>query len=390
MLTSTTTSTTGAPTTIPIAEPWIDDSDVAEVAAAVRTSWGVNAYKYTRLFEADVAERLDRRFALSTCSGSAAIHLAMLAAEIGPGDEVIVPDATWIGSAAPVVWVGATPVFADVEAANGCLSVETIRHLVTPRTKAVVVVDLMGNLPDWDALEAFCKQRGLILIEDAAQAMGAHIEGRMAGSFGHMSIFSFAGNKTITSGEGGVLLTDDPGFYRRAATLRDHGKAPDGLPMYQTEIGQRYRMSDLQGALARAQLRRLDDIVERKREVLGVYRSVLSNVPGLRMNPGYEEDRSVFWMTTAMLEEPLVTRRAELVKRLADAGVSSRPFFYPLSSLPAFAKVPGVAEWAAANRNAHDLHHRGLCLPSGPGTDLAMIRKVAEILRNLAIEMVAE
>ena len=197
------------PARIPIAGPWITEKEIRYVTEAVANGWYANAAKYQTAFEQAFAAFTGRRYGISLPSCTAGLHLALMALGIGPGDEVVVPDVTWIATSAPVSYVGATPVFADVDPSSWCITAESIAAVLTPKTKAVIVVDLYGNMPDLDPILDLCRERDVAVIEDAAEAAGATYKGRPAGSFGGFSAFSFHGSKTLTTGEGGILLLDD-------------------------------------------------------------------------------------------------------------------------------------------------------------------------------------
>jgi len=211
---------------VPVAGPWITEREVRYVADAAASDWYGQAGRYLGRFERAMADHCQRRFACALPSCTAGLHLALAAAGIGPGDEVIVPDVTWIASVAPVRYLGATAVMADMAADSWCLTAASIQACITPRTKAIIVVDLYGQMPDMDEIVALAAQHGITLIEDSAEAVGATYKGQPAGSFGRASCFSFHGSKTVTTGEGGMLLTDDKAFFDRVMVLRDHGGCP--------------------------------------------------------------------------------------------------------------------------------------------------------------------
>lgn len=368
---------------IPVAGPWITDREIDYVRDAVATAWYDDAGRYPRRFEEAFAARMDRVFAVSLPSCTSGLHLALRAAGVGPGDEVIVADATWIASAAPISYVGATPVFADVDPATWCLSPDTVAAALTPRTKAVIAVDLYGNMPDLVGLERMAAARGFALVEDAAEAVGSSLDGRPAGNFGQASVFSFHGSKTLTTGEGGMLLTDDPAFHRTVLRLRDHGREPGDVMFRNIEVGFKYRMSALQAALGLAQLERLDELVTRKREIFDWYRDGLGEGAPLVLNPPIPGCHNSYWMVTAILDPGLALDKETVIAALKAQGVDCRPFFYPLSSLKAYTDSPDQARAAANNATAYTLSRLGLNLPSALCLRRKDVARVCDILLRI-------
>ncbi len=365
---------------IPIAGPWITQKEIDYVAEAVRTAWYANANKYNLRFEQAFSERINRRFAMSLPSGTSGLHLALAGLGIGPGDEVIVPELTWIATAAPISYVGATPVFADVDRRSWCLDAAALEARIGPRTKAAIAVDLYGNMPDWDALGAVANRHGIALIEDAAEAIGSRFRNRPAGSFGVASAFSFHGSKTLTTGEGGMLVTNDATLYRRWLILRDHGRDPGDTMFLNNEIGFKYRMSALQAALGLAQLERLDELVARKREIFDWYRARLSEV--VTLNSEAPDTLNTYWMVTALTDARSGPSKETLIPLLRDAGVDCRPFFYPLSALPAYRGCPSAQDASTRNPTAYDIAWRGINLPSGFNMDQSLVERVATVLSD--------
>ena len=262
---------------IPIAGPSITQKEIDYVSEAVKTAWYDNANVFHERFERAFAAHCGRKYAISLPSCTSGLHLALLALGIGEGDEVIVPDCTWIASVAPVHYVGATPVFADIDPDSWCLSSEAFESAISPRTKAAIVVDLYGAMPDWDRISEIAARHGIVLIEDAAEAAGSLWRERPAGSFGTMSAFSFHGSKTLTTGEGGMLVLDDDHLRTRVLQLRDHGRVPGDTMFFNEEVGWKYKMSSMQAALGLAQLERLDELVGKKRQIFSWYRQALAD-----------------------------------------------------------------------------------------------------------------
>jgi perosamine synthetase len=366
---------------IPVAGPWVTEKEVAMVAQAAAEGWYEHSGLYPQRFEEAFARYLGVRFAVAVPHCTAAIHLALASLNIGPGDEVIVPDITWIASVAPVCYVGATPVFADVDPSTWCLSVESVRACITERTKAIISVGLYGLMPDMNALSALAAERGLKLIEDAAQALGSRLGGRLAGTFGDVGVFSFHGSKLLTTGEGGMFVTADEHILERVLLLRDHGRSKGSF--YNTEVGFKYRMSGLQAAFGLAQLERIEELIERKREIFAWYHQRLAGVPGMKLNAEPEGYFSTYWMTTAVLDESRSLDSHRLMQALAGVDIDTRPFFHPLSSLPAFSASPQAKAAQARNRTAYWLSPKGLNLPSAMRLTRPQVERVCDVLLGI-------
>jgi perosamine synthetase len=323
---------------IPVTGPWITQHEINYVTEAVKNAWYEKHDLYHKQFESAFAEYVGRRFAIALPSCTSALHLALLNLKLDPGDEVIVPEATWIATAAPISYVGATPIFADIDPSSWCISLKSIEQHISPHTRALIVVGLYGNMPDMDSIQALASERGIVVLEDAAQAIGATYKGRPAGSFGRISTFSFHGTKTLTTGEGGMLLTDDPVIYEHTQFLRDHGRMPGEKMFWNTQIAYKYKMSSMQAALGLAQLDRLDELVTRKREIFSWYQEELYGFPGLTLNQTEPAVNNAYWMTTIIWDYGFRLGKETMIKELGSRGVTCRPFFYPLSSLPAYEK----------------------------------------------------
>ena len=367
---------------IRVAGPWITRKEVDYVTDAAANGWYENAGTYIARFEQAFAARLRVRHAVSLPSCTSAIHLALVALGVGPGDEVIVPEITWIASAAPILYVGATPVFADVDPASWCLSVESLEAWVTPRTKAVIPVDLYGNLPDMAALQAAAQRHGIAIVEDAAEAIGSLYRGRMAGTFGDVGVFSFHGSKTLTTGEGGMLVTDREDIFERVAVLRDHGRRPGDNMFLNEEVGFKYKMSAMQAALGLAQLERLDELVERKREIFGWYRRHLEGLSGVSLNSEAPDVLNTYWMVTAVVDPRFGLDKLTLMARLSDRGIDTRPLFSPLSTLPAFASYPLKDLAVKKNAVSHRIGSYGINFPSGFNMDKESVQRVCDAFRE--------
>ncbi len=320
---------------ISMSGPWVTDDDIEIVIDALRNGWyGNDAYTYVETFESEFAKYHNRRFALMTPNCTTAIHLLLAGLDIGPEDEVIVPECTWIASAAPITYQGATTVFCDIDPNHWCVTPESVAAEITEHTRAVIVVDLFGNMPDMDGLRALCDQKNIYLIEDSAEALGSIYRETRAGKFGIGSVFSFHRTKTLTTGEGGMLLLDDEHLFKRCKFLRDHGRQPGTY--FNTEVTFKYMPFNLQAALGYAQFKRIDELVERKRWIWSSYCERLCDLPDIQINPEPDHVFNSVWCTALVFGPSYNLDKETAMARLEQEGVPSRPFFYPLTSLPAY------------------------------------------------------
>jgi len=361
---------------IPIAEPDLSGNELKYVTDCVVTGWVSSIGKYVTAFEERMAALCQRRYAVATSNGTTALHLALVVLGIGQGDEVIVPSMTFVATANVVSYTGAVPVFADSESNYWQIDPAHIESLITSRTKAIIPVDLYGHPVDADAIAAIARRHGLWVIEDAAEAHGAMYKGRSCGSLGDMSCFSYYGNKVVTTGEGGMILTDDPNWYDRARFLRDHAMSPTER-YYHPEIGFNYRLTNIQAALGLAQLERLEELVDIKRRNAARYADRLADVPGIILAPQAEWARNVYWMYSILVTEDYGLSRGELGAALKERGVDSRPFFRAIHTMPCHHRdhVLPVAERLA---------QQGLNLPSSTKLTEEQIDYVAQQIIELA------
>lgn len=368
---------------ISVSGPWITKKEINYVCDAVTNAWYKNANIYNERFGQAFADYLGVRFAITLPSCTSAIHLSLLAFDIGKGDEVVVPDTTWIASAAPVSYIGATPIFADVDSETWCLSPESFEKAITSRTKAVIVVDLYGGMPDIVTIREIAEKNNIIIVEDAAEAIGSEYKGRMAGSLGDTGVFSFHGSKTLTTGEGGMLVTNREDIYHRCLFLRDHGRQPGDKMFRNTEVAYKYKMSSMQAALGLAQIERIEELVQRKREIFNWYRDELIHVPGLNLNYEPRETKNTYWMVTIVLDEKLGLTKEVLMDRLAELNIDSRPFFHPLSSLPAYEHSEQARQASQTNVVSYKVSPYGLNLPSGFNLDKQKVKYVCTSLKSI-------
>lgn len=368
---------------IPVSGPSITEREIAYVTDAVTNAWYANHNIYHERFERAFAEHLGLPYCIALPSCTSAIHLSLLALGVGPGDEVIVPELTWIATSAPVTQVGARPVFADVDAQTWCLSAQAFEAAITPRTKAVIPVDLYGGMPDWDAILAVARRHGVAVIEDAAEAAGSRYRDRPAGSFGTTGVFSFHGSKTLTTGEGGLVATADRRLYERMLFLRDHGRVPGDRLFHNAEVAYKYKMSSMQAALGLAQLERLPELVERKRHIFGRYRARLEGQAGLRLNAEPPGTFNSYWMSSVVWDRSGGWSKEALMREMDAHGIDCRPIFYPLSGIPAYAAHPQAGQAARQRPVADALGGSGLNLPSGLNLTDEDIDYVAQTLLGI-------
>ncbi len=350
---------------IPISGPSITEREIRYVAEACETAWYENANVFNARFEEAFRTYTGSRFAISLPSCTSALHLSLAAMGVGPGDEVIVPDATWIASAAPVTYVGATPIFADVDPATWCMSAASFESLITPRTKAVIPVDLYGGMPDLEEIRRIASAHGIRIVEDAAEALGSIYHGRQAGSLGDTGCFSFHGSKTMTTGEGGMVVTDDEALYRRMLVLRDHGRQPNDVNFFNGEVAFKYKMTSLQAALGLAQIERAEELVARKRAIFAAYQARLGQRTDIQLNAEPAGTRNSYWMVTVVWDGVYDLAKDEMMAALKEQGVDTRPFFHPLSSLPAYRDAKDMPRARRVNQVAYDIGSRAINLPCG-------------------------
>jgi perosamine synthetase len=324
---------------IPISKPFIGAREKELVLDALDSGWVSSIGKYIDEFEAGFARYCGTEYALAVSNGTTGLHLALAALDLKPGDEVIVPDLTFVATANAVAYTGAKPVLADVEADTLSLDIASAKSLITPLTKAIIPVHLYGHPADMDALNDIADAHGLAVIEDAAEAHGAEYKGRRVGGLGKCGVFSFYGNKVITTGEGGMLTTNDREFYQRAKRLRDHAMSPQRRYFHE-ERGFNYRITNLQAALGVAQLERIDDFLERRTEIMGWYNAEIATTNSVRLNRVKNWAKSAFWMVCLEVDWLDEARRDAFMQTLRTRGIDSRPYFCTMSSMPMYKQPP--------------------------------------------------
>jgi len=363
---------------IPVASPNLDGRELEYVIEAVRSGWISSRGRYIREFEHGFAEYVGAPHAIAVSNGTVALHLALVAHGIGPGDEVIVPDLTFAATINVVLHAGATPVIVDVDRHTWNIDPERVAAAITPRTKAIMPVHLYGQPADMDALEALADKHGLMIIEDAAEALGSEWRGRKVGGLGHSAGFSFFANKTITTGEGGMLTVQDDAVAARARQLRDHGMNTEKR-YWHDFVGFNYRMTNLQGAIGVAQLERVEGLVGQKITLAGWYRERLSGLDALELPVELPDTVNSNWAFSIVFKDyGAAGSRNEVMAQLARSGVETRPLFYPLHVMPPYRTYP-----AGPLTVSQELSDRGLTLPSSVNTTLDEVDYVCECLHQL-------
>lgn len=322
---------------IPLIQPVFDGNELEYVTECIQTGWISSQGKYVPLFEKTFSEYVGCPNTLAVSNGTVAIHLALVALGIGPGDEVIVPDLTFAAPVNAILYVGATPVLVDVDPVTMSIDIDAAQNAVTERTRAIIPVHLYGCPANMDGLMRLAKKHDLIVIEDCAEALGTRYNQIHVGNFGHASTFSFFGNKTITTGEGGMVLFRDPVMRERAKILRDHGMSPEKR-YWHNEVGFNYRLTNIQAAIGLAQMERIDTFVNQKRWVAKQYGSRLSKIAALQLPVEYENTHNSYWLYTVILNKDYLLKRDEILDLLKGKGIEARPVFFPIHKMPPYEK----------------------------------------------------
>lgn len=365
---------------LPVAEPSLSHKEVDYVLDCLRSNWISSQGPYVTRFQDAFAARHGVAHALATTNGTAALHLALVALGVGPGDEVIVPDITFGASANAVIHAGARPVFVDIDPRTWTMTAEAVTRRVTGATRAIMPVHLYGHPCDMDPILELARARGLAVVEDCAEALGATYKGRPVGALGTVGCFSFFANKVITTGEGGMVTTDDHGLHERMIKLRDHGMARD-RKYWHDEAGFNYRMTNMQAAVGLAQLERLDAILDHRRALAGRYARRLAGVDGLGLPGCAPWSDTIPWLYVVTVEPAvLALDKDTLAARLAEDGIETRGVFYPLHLQPAYARAGQGNEPFPASEH---LAETGLCLPLGNGLGLDQVDHICDRLIDI-------
>lgn len=362
----------------PIAEPHLGGNELAYVTECIKTNWISSQGRFIRSFEKQFVDYCGAPYALAVSNGTVALHLALAAFGIKEGDEVIVPDLTFAACANAVLYTGAKPVLVDVDPRTWTLDIEKTIAAITPKTRAIMPVHLYGHPCDMDRLMPLAKNAGLLVIEDCAEALGATCHGKRVGSFGDAATFSFFGNKTVTTGEGGMILFRDQAFHQRAGILRDHGMSKEKR-YWHPEVGFNYRMTNLQAAVGVAQMERVDELVSAKQRIAALYNELLGGVESIELPPCESWATNSYWLYTIRLRERLAPERNALIQKLLLNGIETRPAFYPLHEMPPYASCRG----ARSLENSKAISASGISLPSSVGLNPQEQRRIGKVLLSL-------
>lgn len=368
-------------TMIPVNEPVLDGNEKKYLAQCIDTGWISSEGPFVKEFETRFAERVGRRHGIAVCNGTAALDAAVAALDLTLGDEVIMPTFTIISCASAITRLGAVPVLVDCDMRTWNMNVADVESRVTPRTKAIMVVHLYGLPVDMDPILDIARRRSLAIIEDAAEMIGQTYNGKPCGSFGNISTFSFYPNKHVTTGEGGMIVTDDDALAERCRSLRNLAFSPARRFVHH-ELGWNFRMTNMQAAIGVAQLERLDEFVEKKRRIFSRYMELLQNVPGIALPvPCTSYADNINWVFGVVIDDSVEFDAIEAMSRLAKLGVGTRPFFWPMHEQPVFREMGLFTgeTYPCAERIAR----RGFYLPSGLALTDEQMERVAGAMRKV-------
>jgi perosamine synthetase len=344
---------------------------------AVLNGWNFHHSDYIYKFEEAFAKYVGVKYALNMPNGTSALHLGLALMGVGPGDEVILPDLTYVTCANVVDQLGATPVLVDVDRETWSIDVTQLEKYITKKTKVIMPVDLYGNMADLDAIRKIAKKHNLFVLEDACEGLGCTLKGKQAGSTSDAAAFSFQGAKLLATGEGGMFTTNRKDWIERARSLVDNG-INFKRQFWHNEKGYMYAMSNIQAALGLARLEEMTDLVNRKRRIFHWYKQRLGDIHGLQMNPERKGMYSSFWMSSIVLSNNMRVTRDELRQKMKAANIDTRPFFFPISEFGFYGKPKKTI-----NPVSYELSHNGINLPSGVMLTEKTVDYIAQIIRSI-------
>lgn len=365
--------------TIPLSQPTIGAREREYVLDCIDTTWISSVGKYVDRFEEAFADRVGVKHAITCANGTVALHLALLALKVQPGDEVIVPTLTFVACANAVVYCGARPVIVDIEPGIWCIDPGLIEARITPKTRGIIAVHLRGHPADMDAIRAVARRHGLFVVEDAAQAHGASVNGQLVGSIGEVGTFSFFGNKMITTGEGGMVTTNDDDLASFIRLAKNQGMTRERR-YWHPIVGFNYRMTNIQAAIGLAQLEQFDDFLSSHEEIADWYREELHGVPGLKWQHHQPWARHAWWQFVVIVQDEFGVDRDTVLARLQERGIDARRLYYPMHQLPIYEAATKGVQYPIADF----LSARGVCLPTWSGLSRDAVRYVCDELKACA------
>ena len=362
---------------IPVAEPLLDERELKYLRECIETNWISSLGDFVSRFENEFSQYCQAKYGIATNSGTTALHLALAALRVGKKDEVIIPSFTMIATAFAVTYTGAKPVLVDSEMKTWNLDLEDLRRKISDKTRAIVVVHTYGHPVDMDPILELGGREGIPIVEDAAEAHGAEYKGRRAGGIGKVGCFSLYGNKIITTGDGGIVVTNDPDLAEKARSLRHYACVGDDHFLH-GEIAFNYKMSNLQAAVGVAQMEKIDDLVEKRRRNASLYNELLESVDGLTLPPEADWAKNVYWMYSVLVEDDFGVSRDRMIVELGKLGIETRAFFIPMHHQPCYKELQG-----GSFPVADELARKGINLPSGSKLTEEQVRYVVESIKSL-------
>ncbi len=360
---------------IPVAAPALLGNEKRYVNDCLDSNWISSNGEYIKRFEAEFARYLGVKHAIACCNGTAALHLTLLALGVGPGDEVIIPSFTFVATANAVHYTGATVVLADCEHDTWNMDVGKLESLVTHNTKAIIPVPIYGHPCDMDLIMSFASKFNLYVIEDAAEALGARYNGLLCGTIADLSTFSFYGNKTLTTGEGGMVVTNNDDFAGKVRLYQGQGMDPSNRYWFSV-IGYNYRMTNIEAAIGLAQLENIDTLLDKRKTIAKLYNEYLLGIPGLVLPVVKEYALHSYWMYSILIENDYGMDRNEVMALLEEYGIETRPFFYPMHCMPIY-----TCAYNNMLRVSEDIASKGINLPTYFALEQADIEFIADVLR---------
>jgi len=364
---------------INVCEPTLAGKELEYVIDCIKTNWISSAGKYIEQFEKQFAAYCNTKHGIAVSNGLAALHLALAACGIGKGDEVIIPDFTIISNSFAITYLGAKPVLVDVDPKTWCIDVKKIEEKITKNTKAIMPVHMYGHPCDMDPIMEIAKKHNLLVIEDAAEVHGAEYKGRKVGCFGDAGCFSFFANKIITTGEGGMVITNNDKIAEKARIMRNVSHSPKKRYLHEM-IGFNYRLTNLQAAIGVAQLENIEKYVDARRNHAKLYNSLLKNVKGITLPAEEKWAKNVYWMYSILIQDDFGMARDELQKKLREKGIDTRTFFIPTHAQPVF---EGMDFTKGSYPVSDEISRKGLYLPSSSSLTEEQIRFICDTIKAI-------